>query len=95
MTEFGFEIISSTEFQKEKLRERAKVDPATLPRTLTTWLSLSTHQDFCTVPAHEEIQAMLNPEQKEYRQMYPTRYVIEINGMNVCRDCYMAEADKP
>ncbi len=96
MTEFGFEIITSAEFQKAKLRDRTKVDPATLPRTLTNWLSLATHQDFCTCPSHEEVQRMINqdPEKQEYRQRYPTRYVIEIGDMMVCRDCWMAEADK-
>lgn len=66
----------------------------TEPRIQTVWFTLDTHLGFCTVPAHEEIQKMLDPEAKEYRQVFPTRMVYEINGMMVCRDCFVHGADK-
>ncbi|HKU53213.1 MAG TPA: hypothetical protein VJQ25_12135 [Nitrospira sp.] len=65
------------------------------PRNRTTWFSLEQQMDFCTMEQHEEIQSLLNPEQKEYRQKYPTRLVITLeDGRKMCRDCFIHEADK-
>jgi hypothetical protein len=67
----------------------------TEPRTLTTWIAIETHFGFCTVPAHDEIQRILSPEQQIYRDMYPTRLVFEIEpGIMICRDCFIHEGDK-
>lgn len=91
-----FEVISEDEFRKESTQRTAR-EATTEPRTLTVWLALGTHThlDYCTVPAHDEVQKMLNPEQQEYRQKYPTRMVYEIRpGVLCCRDCFIAEADK-
>lgn len=63
-------------------------------RTLTGWFKLTTRMDFCTVPGHDAHQMELNPEQKEYRQKYPTRMVIEKDGTLVCRDCFVANIDE-
>lgn len=87
-----FEIISEQEFHKPTPRKRGH---KTEPRTLTTWYALAPHtMGFCTVPAHDSVQELLNPGEKEYRQMYPTRMTFEIDGLMVCRDCFMHEADK-
>lgn len=63
-------------------------------RSFTTWYSLSHTMGFCTVPNHDEVIRSLNDEQKEYRQQYPVRMVYEIGEYMVCRDCFLAEADK-
>lgn len=75
-------------------KQRNKRSPKTEPRTLTTWYDLTHHTGFCTVPAHEEIQELLNPDQLSYRQRYPTRHLITIDGVDVCRDCFINEGDK-
>lgn len=77
-------------------RARAKRKPVTEPRINTVWFTLPTSFGFCTCEQHEEIQRMLNPEAKEYRQKYPTRSVFEIQeGLFICRDCFIHEGDKP
>lgn len=63
-------------------------------RNYTTWYALPHTMGFCTVPRHDEIINSLSETKQEYRQKYPTRMVYEINGMMVCRDCFMTEADK-
>lgn len=88
------ESVSPEEFKRETTTVRKKKTVATEPRTRTVWVELDYSLGFCTVPAHEEVQKLLNPGQLEYRQKYPTRWVIEINGIMVCRDCFLAEADK-
>lgn len=90
-----FEPISAEEYHKAQAPRGTAKELKTEPRLLTTWYDLPTTFGFCTVPDHDEIQRMLKPEQKEYRQVYPTRHVFEIReGLRVCRDCFMAEADK-
>lgn len=67
----------------------------TEPRNQTTWYAIDHFLDFCTCPAHDEIQAMLSPEKQQYRQLFPTRMVFEIKpGMKICRDCFIHEGDK-
>jgi hypothetical protein len=76
-------------------RRRTGSKVVTEPRTQTVWFTLDTHLGFCTAPEHEEIQRMMNPEEKQYRQMYPTRLVYEIKpGLKICRDCFLHEVDK-
>lgn len=90
--QLSFEVISQEEYFKASVPKGKKVK--TEPRNYTTWYDLTTHFGFCTVPRHEEIQKQLDPEKKEYRQVYPSRMVYEIDGMKVCRDCFLREADK-
>ena len=87
------ESVSRDEFVRENVARKSK-EVATEPRTLTVWTGLPYSMGFCTVPGHEDVQRTLNPEQLEYRQKYPTRWVIRIGEYDVCRDCFMAEADK-
>lgn len=65
-------------------------------RTNTGWFKLNAlhSMGFCTVPMHDEIQQSLHPEKKEYRQKYPVRMIVRIGNLDVCRDCFVAEADK-
>ena len=92
-----FEVISETEY-KSAIRAEKKARGRTLktePRNNTTWFTLPVEAGFCTCPRHEEVQRALNPEQKEYRQKYPTRHVYEIrDGMFICRDCFVHGVDK-
>lgn len=76
-------------------RRRAGSKIVTEPRIQTVWFALDTHMGFCTAPEHDEVQKMLDPEAKEYRQKYPTRLVYEIReGLTICRDCFLHEVDK-
>ena len=93
-----FEPISEDEYRRAtrpvSSGARALV---TEPRLQTIWFALPTHQGTCTVPGHDEVQAMLSDEKKEYREQFPgnIRYVYEISpGLFVCRDCFVAGADK-
>jgi hypothetical protein len=89
-----FEIISEDEFRKQNT-PRTKRGVVTEPRLQTIWFALPTSLGFCTIPAHNDVQQMLKPEQKPYRQAYPTRHVFEISpGVFVCRDCFLMGADK-
>lgn len=89
-----FEVLSGDEFRRQNIPKQSRA-VVTEPRTRTVWFALPTHQGFCTCPDHDEVQKLLNPEQKEYRQKYPTRHVFEIReGLLICRDCFIAEADK-
>lgn len=90
-----FTTVDADTFNKQigKKHSRAR-SPKTEPRTLTTWYDLTHHTGFCTVPAHEEIQETLKPDQLEYRQRYPTRHLFTINDVHVCRDCFIHEGDK-
>lgn len=75
-------------------KPRAKKSANTDDRTHTGWYKLNhTHFGFCTVPRHNEIQAALNEEQKEFRDKYPTRMLFPIGDYLVCKDCYLAKAD--
>lgn len=95
MSEPLFEPISAEEFRRQTIRGTSKREVKTEPRMLTVWYDLPTTPGFCTIPDHNEVQQMLNPEAKEYRQRYPTRHVFEIQeGVFICRDCFMAGADK-
>ncbi len=89
-----FEIIDADAYRKGTARTSKGKKLKTEPRNFTTWYDLPTHFGFCTVPTHEDVQRTLKPEQKEYRQVYPTRSVYQIGEYFVCRDCYLAEADK-
>lgn len=98
-----FEPISSDEFKaatqpKAKtstgVRRGRRKEPDTEDRTLTGWYKLDHFMDFCTVPMHDELQRSMNEEKQAYRQRYPVRMVITIGDYQVCRDCYVAEADK-
>lgn len=94
MSEPLFEIISEDEFRKQNV-PKTKREVATEPRLQTVWFGLPTSPGFCTIPAHNEIQQMLKPEQREYRQKYPTRHVFEIRPDTfICRDCFLMGADK-
>jgi hypothetical protein len=60
-----------------------------------TWYNLEHHMDFCTIEAHEEIQKMLNPEQLEYREKYPTRMTVTLpDGRKMCKDCFYHRGDE-
>ena len=88
------ESISSEEFKREAVTPRKSKSLATEPRTRTVWVDLPYTLGFCTVPAHDEVQKLLSPEEKEYRQKYPTRWIIRIGELDVCRDCFLVGADK-
>lgn len=88
------EAVDPAEFKREATPARRSKELKFEPRTRTTWVDLPYSLGFCEVPAHEEVMKTLNPGQLEYRDKYPTRWVIEINGVKVCRDCFLAEADK-
>jgi len=95
-----FEVITNEEFTKaqavpddpETKKPRKKHN--TNDRTLTGWWKLPSYQGFCTVPSHDEVIQALKPEAQVYRSEYPVRYVFEIEEFQVCRDCYIVEADK-
>jgi len=89
-----FEIIDAETFHKGQAKTSKGKTLKTEPRMLTTWYDLPTTFGFCTVPMHDEIQKSLSPEKKEYRQVYPSRLVYKIGEYQVCRDCFMAKADK-
>jgi hypothetical protein len=95
-----FDIVSKEEFEasqptKAEKKTRSKKVAKTEPRINTVWFALSHEMGFCTCPNHEEIQKLLNPEEKEYRQKYPVRMVYPItDDMWICRDCFIAEGDK-
>jgi hypothetical protein len=100
-----FEPISEDEFKKAtEVKERKTTTGGTRKpkqlntddRTRTGWFRLPTFMDFCTVPEHAEVQAEINqdPSAEAYRQKYPTRMVIKIGELQVCRDCYVREVDK-
>lgn len=87
-----FEVITKEEY--ERGTTGAKRATNTEDRTLTGWYKLTHHYGFCTVPNHDEVYKTLHPEQQEYRQKYPTRMIFEIGRYFVCRDCFLAEADR-
>lgn len=97
-----FEEISAEEFQtahsvssKSPPKSRRARVAKTEPRNNTTWYALPHSQGFCTCPAHDEIQQLLNPEEKVYRQKYPVRMVYPITAtMDICRDCFVNGGDK-
>lgn len=88
------ESVGRDEFKREATAPRKSKTLQTEPRTRTVWVELPYSLGFCTVPAHEEVQKTLNPGQLEYRQKYPTRWIIRIGELDVCRDCFLAGADK-
>lgn len=88
-----FEVITADEFYVAQAQP-SKSKLVTEPRNFATWFALPTGLGFCTVPSHDEIQQMLKPEQQAIRQKYPSRMVVRLGDINVCRDCYLAEADK-
>jgi hypothetical protein len=98
-----FEVISDDEFAKaqetslpadDKPKRGSKPKFNTDVRTRTNWFKFPTHSGFCTVPMHVEIQDALSDEEKQYRKGVETRMVFEIGPYMVCRDCFLAEADK-
>ena len=89
-----FEVISGDEFRKSAI-SRTRKELVTEPRQRTVWFALPTAPGWCTVRIHKDVQQMLNPEAKEFRDKYPVRHVFEISeGLFVCRDCFLAGADK-
>jgi hypothetical protein len=89
-----FEVISGDEFRKESI-SRTRREIVTEPRLQTTWFALPTVPGWCTVLGHKENQKLLSPEQIDIRSKYPIRHVFEISeGLWVCRDCFLASADK-
>jgi len=92
-----FEVISQDEFTKAQSTSGSTTKAKkynTEDRTLTGWWKLPSFQAFCTVPSHEDVIRALKPEAKEYRQRYPVRHVFTIGEYDVCRDCYIVEADR-
>ena len=90
-----FTVVDADTFSKQiGPKQRKKRSPKTEPRTLTVWFDLTHHVGYCTVPRHDEVQQELKPGQKEYRQRYPVRQLFTIGDTEVCRDCFIAEADK-
>ena len=91
-----FTVVDAVTFNEQiGQKQRNKRSPKTEPRTLITWYDLTHHTGFCTVPAHEEIQELVKPnDQGNYRQKYPTRHLFKIGELEVCRDCFIHEGDK-
>jgi hypothetical protein len=94
-----FEVITNEEFTKAQAvpvtsEKKPRKKHNTNDRTLTGWWKLPSYQGFCTVPSHDEVTQALKPEAQAYRSQYPVRYVFEIGEFQVCRDCYIVEADK-
>lgn len=88
------ESVSRDEFRREATQVRKTKTVTTEPRTRTVWVDLDYSLGFCTVPSHHEVMQTLTPGQMVYRDKYPTRWVIRIGELDVCRDCFLAEADK-
>lgn len=88
------EPVSSEEFKREATAPRKSKSIVTEPRTRTVWVDLPYSLGFCTVPAHEEVMKTIEGEAKVYRDKYPTRWVIRIGEVDVCRDCFLVGADK-
>lgn len=94
MTDPLFEIVNEIpedEPRTKGTKRAAKHDTET--RTSTAWFKLPSNRGFCTVPLHDEYQALLSNEAKVYRQKYPVRQVYTIGIYDVCRDCFTASAD--
>ncbi len=100
-----FEYLSPEEFEREMGKAAPQKPPSTKgkrtravvtePRTNTVWYALNHVMGFCECPAHDEIQMLLNPTAKVYRQKYPVRMTYEIQpGMHICRDCFTHGGDK-
>jgi len=89
------ESVGREEFKREAASTQRKSKALTTePRTRTVWVELPYSLGFCTVPAHDEVMKLLTPNQKVYRDKYPTRWIIRIGELDVCRDCFLAGADK-
>jgi hypothetical protein len=89
-----FEVISADEYRKESI-SRTRRELVTEPRLQTVWFALPTSPGWCTVLAHKEVQKSLPPEKKAIRDQYPVRHVFEMSpGLFVCRDCFLAGADR-
>ena len=88
------ESVSSEEFKRESVKPRKSKSVVTEPRTRTVWVELPYSLGFCTVPAHDEVMKTITGEGKVYRDKYPTRWIIRIGELDVCRDCFMLGADK-
>ena len=87
------EPVDKQTFEKEAAA-RQKKGIVTEPRTRTVWVELPYTLGFCEVPSHDEVIKTLDATAREYRDKYPTRWVIDINGVMVCRDCFLVGADK-
>ena len=94
MTEPLFEFLDADEWRRTTVtRTRNKI--VTEPRLQTIWFALPSHLGTCTVPSHDEVQTLLTDEQKVYRSHERLRYVYEIrDGLFLCRDCFLAGADR-
>lgn len=90
-----FTVVDAETFARSLApKQRSRRSPKTEPRTQTVWFDLVHHTGFCTVPRHDEVQRSLHPAKQEVRQKYPVRHVFTIGEFDVCRDCFLAEADK-
>src|SRR5262245_37168731 len=91
-----FEVIDTATYEAAQRKtsgaRKSKVDLSI--RNYNTWYSLQHTMGFCTVPTHDEVIQALSEEQQGYRQKYPVRMVYEINGVHVCRDCFLVGADQ-
>ena len=62
-------------------------------RTVTQWFKLMHRMSFCTVPSHYDNVPDFNHNGEEYDK-YPSRMCVTIDGYQVCRWCFLAEADQ-
>jgi hypothetical protein len=61
-------------------------------RTVTHWFTFSHHMGYCTVPSHYDNVPDTDHNGEPYDK-YPTRSCVTIGKFEVCRWCYVAEAD--
>lgn len=62
-------------------------------RTNTHWFTLTAHFGYCTVPSHYDNVPDTDYNGEKYDK-YPSRMVVTIEPYEVCRWCYVAEADR-
>ncbi len=79
------EIVASTPKRKSKT-------PDYSIRTVSYWIHLQHHFGFCTIPTHYDNVPDADFKGEKYDK-YPTRMCITIGPYEVCRWCYVAEAD--
>lgn len=73
-------------------KPRKKRGPDFSIRTATHWFTLQHHMAYCSVPSHYD-----NVPDEDYKgekyDKYPVRMCVSIDPYEVCRWCYLAEAD--
>lgn len=100
MAEPLFESISPDEFDKATQRTprtKTSTGDKELERTQTVWFTLPSRLGACTVPSHDHVVGKItDPIKKAYREAYGhnLRMVYTIGEYDVCRDCFLMEADK-